>query len=140
MDYVICYIDDICIASKSQDEHYHHVRAVLQRLREYGLKLNVAKCVFAQEKVLFLGHEVCKEGIHPATEKVEAIVNFPRPVTTNELRRFIAMCNFYRRFLPKAAATQGRLQSLIKGNIRNDKTPITWTDDADKAFNECKRR
>lgn len=138
LDFVICYIDDICIASNTEEEHYQHIRIVLQRLREYALKINVSKCVFAQKEVLFLGHLVNSGGIRPPNHKIDVIRDFPKPETANELRRFIAMLNFYRRFLPNAATMQGRLQILVKGNKKNDKTPVIWTDDAEKAFNECK--
>lgn len=139
LDFIICYIDDICIASNNEQEHYEHVRIVLQRLREYGLKINESKCVFAQEEVLFLGHEVSKKGLHPPKEKVEAIVNYPKPTEANGLRKFIAVINFYRLLIPEAAATQGRLQTLIKGNKKKDKTPVVWTSDAEEAFDQCKQ-
>jgi hypothetical protein len=139
LNFVICYIDDICIASKNEEEHYGHVRIVLQRLREFGLKINVAKCLFAQQSVLFLGHQVNKDGIRPPDDKVKVILNFPKPTAANELRKFIWMLNFYRRFLPNAAHTQGRLRILINGNKKNDKTPVVWTSDAEEAFQECKQ-
>ena len=103
LDFVIVFIDDICIASATMEEHIKHVDIVLQRLLEHGLRFNSSKCVFAQTKITFLGHRVTSEGIAPIKEKVEAILNFKKPVVALELRRFIAMLNFYRRMLPKAA-------------------------------------
>lgn len=139
LDFVICYIDDIIIASSNEEEHYKHVRIVLERLRKYELKLNVAKSAFAQKEVLFLGHLVSKAGIRPPTDKIDAIKMFPKPTVASELRKFVCMINFYRRFLPNAAKLQGRLHILIKGNKKRDKTPIIWTTDAEKAFEECKK-
>ncbi|XP_037931303.1 uncharacterized protein K02A2.6-like [Teleopsis dalmanni] len=69
--FAICYIDDICIASDNIDEHIQHVRSVLQRLQEHGLKINIAKCVFAEEEVTFLGHLINHKGIRPQGKKME---------------------------------------------------------------------
>lgn len=138
LDFVYVYIDDICIASKGEEEHKRHLELVFQRLQQYDLKINLAKCELGKSSVLFLGHTVDANGITPPTDKIEAIVNFNKPNKSFELRRFLALMNFYRRFLPDAARTQGRLQILIRGNKKKDQSEIEWTDDATRAFEKCK--
>lgn len=139
LDFVVVYIDDICIASKDINEHRNHLQIVLQRLRDYSIKINLAKCDFGQEKITFLSHIVTKNGILPKTEKVEVIINFKKPEKSHELRSFLAVLNSYRRFLPNAARIQDKLQALIKGNKKKDNSPIVWNDDACKAFEQCKQ-
>lgn len=139
LNFTFVYIDDICIASTNVDEHKIHLRMVFERLRQFGLSINVSKCQFGQPKITFLGHLVDATGIHPTNEKVEAIENFAEPTTARELKRFIAMINFYRRFIPHAVKNQMILQSLIVGNKKNDTTKLIWTDDARVAFATCKK-
>lgn len=127
LDFVYVYIDDICVASSNNEEHLHHLEAVFQRLQQHGLTINLAKCKFGQQSVKFLGHIVDKDGIRPHDDKVEVIRNYKLPPTAKDLRRFIAMCNFYRRFMPHSAQHQEPIQSLIVGNKRNDKSPVNWT-------------
>ncbi|GBM02801.1 hypothetical protein AVEN_51989-1 [Araneus ventricosus] len=71
-------------------------------------------------------------------KKVSAITDFPEPSTVKELRRFLALANFYRRFVPNAARMQAVLNAFLKGAKKNDKTPITWTNEAKSAFEKCK--
>lgn len=139
LDFVYVYIDDICIASNNTAEHLRHLELVFQRLRQHGLTINLAKCKFGRDSVKFLGHTVDRDGIRPHEDKVEVIRNYKLPQTAQDLRRFIAMCNFYRRFMPHAAQHQASIQALIVGNKKNDKTPVNWTPEAEAAFNQCKQ-
>lgn len=139
MDYVTVYIDDICIASQNAEQHFQHVRNTFNRLRQHGLRINAAKCVFEQQQVDFLGYRISKEGISPTKDRVQAITDFKKPQLAHELKSFLAMLNVYRRCLPKAASKQGVLQSLIKGNQKKDKTPIVWNEEASQMFEQCKQ-
>lgn len=116
LNFIFVYLDDICVASANEVEHKQHLRDVFNRLRQYGLSINDAKCQF--------GHIVDATGIHPTLEKVSAIENFKEPTESRELKPFIAMTNFYRRFIPHAVDSQMVLQSLIVGNIKNDTTKL----------------
>lgn len=138
LDYVVVYIDDICVASANEKQHQEHVRTVLQRLDAHGIKINFAKCQIAKNEIIFLGHKVNRHGIAPTSEKIQAINDFKKPTLVYELRRFLAILNYYRRFLPNAATKQGILQALIHGNKKRDKTPIEWTPESDSAFIDCK--
>lgn len=93
------------MASSSLDEHNQHLRTVFDRLRKYHLRLNVEKCILAVRELEFLGYTVNEKGIRPTASKVEAILNFPKPKTIIDLRRFLGMVNFYHRNIPQAAAT-----------------------------------
>lgn len=139
LDFVVVYIDDICIASSSPDEHKRHVRIVFERLREHGLVINLDKSKFAQEKVEFLGYLVSSNGVLPLPERVKAVADFPLPVTVKDLRRFLALINGYKRFIPHASATQMELQELIPGNKKNDTREVCWTDTTRIAFEKCKK-
>lgn len=139
IDFVFPYIDDVLVASSSAAEHLQHLETVFTLLRKHGLAVNEQKCHFAQERVQFLGHTIDRKAIVPLPSKVEAIDNFPRPNIRQELRRFIGMINFYRRFLPNAAETQLPLQKLLGPCIKNDKSIINWSNETIKSFQQCKQ-
>lgn len=139
VDFVFPYLDDILIASSSVEQHIEHLKIVFDLLRTNGLAVNEEKCHFAQEQVTFLGHVINQHATRPLPAKVAAIDQFSRPNTRQELRRFIGMLNFYRRFLPHAAEKQLPLQQLLGPCVKNDKTIITWTADTISAFEESKR-
>lgn len=139
LEFAVAYIDDVCIASKSRAEHDRHIRTVLDRFREYGLVVNADKCEFFQDSVAFLGHRIDKDGIRPLEDKVSAIREFPLPSTVQHLRRFLNMLNYYKRFINNASQLQAPLLELIKGNKKNDKTPIEATQTMREAFDACKQ-
>lgn len=138
LDFVFLYIDDILIASDSEEQHITHLRIVFERLKEYGMSINPAKCTLGKKEINYLGHLITQNGLSPLPEKVEAIKLYTKPTIAKDLRRFIAMANFYRRFIPKAVETQMVLQSLISGNVKNDKRQVNWTPEAEIAFEEFK--
>ena len=88
------YIDDLLVASSNAEEHYKHVRQVFQRLSDYGLLLNPAKCVFGASSLEFLGHHVSSKGIRPLDSKVDIIRQFPLPGSLRQLREFLGLTNF----------------------------------------------
>lgn len=138
LDFVFAYIDDICIASSSVEQHISHLRQVFQRLQQNNLCINTSKCHLGKPEVKFLGHLITSNGLSPLPEKVEAIKNFPLPTTAMELKRFLAMTNFYRRFIPQAVKNQIPLQRLIVGNKKNDTSKINWTEEDIHRFEWCK--
>ncbi|XP_076299334.1 uncharacterized protein LOC143218180 [Lasioglossum baleicum] len=137
LDFCYPYIDDILVASSSEAEHLRHLELLFKRLEQYNIVINPGKCKFGQSEVKFLGYKVSKEGSRPLPEKVEAINNFPRPETAKQLRRFLGMINFYRRFIPRAAEAQAPLNAMLTENIKGNKK-VTWTDEACDAFRRCK--
>lgn len=137
LHFVYCYLDDFLIFSRDEDEHKNHLRVIFSRLRDYGMVINVSKCVFGAPQVIFLGYLISESGTKPLDTKVEAIRDFPPPKDVRQLRRFLGMANFYRRFLPHAAQIQAPLNSLLTGAVKGS-TPINLTGDALQAFMDTK--
>lgn len=138
LDFCYAYIDDILVASESEEQHLQHLRLLFERLTSFGVLVNSSKCTLGARSVNFLGYCVSGEGTKPLADKVQAIVSYPRPTTAKELRRFTGMLNFYRRFLPNAASQQSPLNELLKDNVKGN-SPINWTEDSEESFQLCKR-
>ncbi|BHF69350.1 hypothetical protein SprV_0301239400 [Sparganum proliferum] len=129
------YIDDILVASSSAEEHASHLRQIVQRFQQHDLQLNVDKFIFGVSSLEFLGHHVEQHGITPLLEKVQSILSFPVPKTTNQLRHFIGLLNYYRRFIPHCAATLAPLTYLLKSKAQ----PIELSPAAHSAFKAAKK-
>ena len=97
--FALIYIDDIIIFSKSVEEHLAHLEEVFRRLREANIKLNPKKCSFGKKNVEYLGHVVTPDGVIPNPEKVRVVRDFPIPKNLKELRAFMGLGNYYRRFV-----------------------------------------
>lgn len=138
LDFAFVFLDDILVYSSSEEEHRQHLKKLFQRLQEYGVLINIAKCHFGKPEVTFLGFHVSSAGIRPLESKVQAILDFPFPATIKELRRFLGMINFYRKFLPKAAEIQAPLNALLCGEKCRGKQPIEATPALQQAFENCK--
>lgn len=134
------YLDDILCFSSDAEEHKAHLRAIFQRLSAYGLKLNVSKCVLGVPELVFLGHLITPDGIKPLQEKVSAIQNYKQPETVGQLRKFLGLLNYYRRFVPHAAEHQRLLHDFLKGSRgRKDSRQIEWSPETVEAFHKCKQ-
>ena len=94
--FVVVFIDDILVYSKSADEHEIHLRIVLQALREEKLFAKFGKCEFWLNNVVFLGHVISKEGVLVDPQKIEVVVNWPRPTNVTRVRSFLGMAGYYR--------------------------------------------
>ena len=127
------YIDDIIITGCSMEHHLKNIEQVFSRLRKYNLKLNPAKCKFFCAEVTYLGHHITEQGIQPDPSKFSAIVNYPKPENADDTRRFVAFCNYYRRFIANFAEKAAPLNALLKKSAQ-----FVWTSDCEKAFNTLK--
>ena len=132
LDFVFVYIDDLLVASTSPEEHRHHLRLVFERLAEHGLAIHPAKCEFGLPELSFLGHHVSASGTQPLPERVQAVCDFPQPVTTSDLMRYLGLIHYYHRFIPKCAEQLHPLHQLIRGQKPNN--TVTWTPEAVKSF------
>lgn len=135
--FVYVYIDDFLIASANEEEHLVHLEIVFQKLVKHGLVINPNKCVFGSRQVDFLGVTVSQAGIQPIASKVEAIRSFPPPQTVTQLRRFLGMVNFYRRWIPKIAYLEAPLSDLLR-NVKTRNQLITFNEELLEAFTNVK--
>jgi hypothetical protein len=110
------YIDDIIIHSKTFENHLRDVRKVLQKIRKANLKLGPEKCKFFFQEIKFLGHIVGKDGIKTDPGKIEKIKNYPRPENLTQLRGFLGLAKYYRKFIKDFAKIAKPLNDLTKGN------------------------
>ncbi|GFT33870.1 retrovirus-related Pol polyprotein from transposon opus, partial [Nephila pilipes] len=132
------YLDDVLVASSSEEEHKEHLKIVFERLQQYGLRINISKSVMGADRIEYLGFLITAEGSRPLPEKVEAIINYKLPSTIHDLRTFLGLINFYRRYLKDAAKTQAALHELLKGAKKKDRRKVPWTDDTRRNFEKCK--
>ena len=131
------YIDDVLIASANAEEHRHHLRLVLERFQEHGVIVNPAKCQFGVPQLKFLGHLVDCHGIKPLEEEVQALQQFPQPVTRRKLKEFLGLVNFYHRFIPGCASILQPLNQLLTP-AKDDIKELQWSQEAVSAFNHIK--
>ncbi|KAL1446423.1 hypothetical protein WDU94_000016 [Cyamophila willieti] len=136
-DFCFAYIDDVLVASSSEEEHIQHLTEIFKRFQQYSLVLNPSKCVFGQVEVKFLGYLVTSQGTSPLPDRVTDIVQYTRPTTARGLRQFLGMINFYRRFIPHASNTLAAINDLLTPNLKG-KAAIDWTPETRAAFDKCK--
>lgn len=125
------YMDDILIATKTLAEHERLTREVLTRLRLHGLVVRPDKCVWCSDTVEFLGHRITPAGLLPATDKVSVIREWSLPSSTTELRGFLGVCNFVRRYIPRYSDLAAPLFDLLTRPVG---TALVWSVDARAAF------
>ena len=100
-EFTMAYLDDIIIFSRNECEHLKHIKIIFQKLIDAGLKLKESKCDFFKKEIHYLGHLISSEGIHPLPEKLDTICNMPRPKTPKEIKQFLGLCSYYRKFIPR---------------------------------------
>lgn len=138
---VFAYVDDLLVASGSEEDHKQDLDAVFQRLSDCDLRLNLVKCSFFQTDIDFLGHKITCNGLHPLPEKVSAIRSFPLPTTYKDLRSFLGMVNFYHRFIDHGAEILGPLNNLLSRYTKQaGNRTIKWSEhpEARAAFDVAK--
>ena len=127
------YLDDILIFSPDIKTHLQHVEILFQRLREAKLKLKESKCNFLKKHVQYLGHLILGEGIEPVPEKLESIKCMPAPQTPKEVKRYLGLIGYYRKFIPKFSDIARPLTNLTKKDV-----PYEWTPECTKTFEMLK--
>ncbi|KAI5652974.1 hypothetical protein M9H77_30161 [Catharanthus roseus] len=132
--FVVVYLDDIVIYSQTLKEHKEHLRKVFQVLKDNELYVKKEKCSFAQEEVLFLGHKIKGGKLMMEDTKVQAIQRWEPPTKVHELRSFLGLVNYYRRFIKGYSARAAPLTDLLKKN-----RPWAWSEDCQRAFEDLKK-
>jgi len=133
--FVVVFIDDILIYSRTQEEHAEHLRLVLGILREKQLYAKLSKCEFWMDEVQFLGHVISAQRITVDPTKVDAVVKWESPKSATKIRSFVGLADYYRRFIEGLSKIVAPLTQLT----RKDQ-PFTWTDKCGESFQELKRR
>jgi len=123
------YIDDIIVFSKTAEDHVRDVEQVLSRIINSGLKIHVGKCKWAQKEVEYVGFIVGRDGVHPMPDKVSSIMNFKQPTNLHDLRSFLSLASYYRRFITGFSTRAGPLNELLQ-----KKAPCRWGEAQDEAF------
>ena len=131
---ILAYMDDIVIFSAVFDDHLSELEEVFKRLRAANISLKASKCVFAAEKVDFLGYELSAAGIRPQKRLTESIQNFSQPKSRKEVKRFLGMAGFYRNFIEGFGNISHPLNKLTCDNVS-----FLWDDACEAAFNDLKR-
>ena len=129
----LIYLDDIIIMSSTFNDHLSRLCSVFDRLQNAGLRLKPPKCIFLQWKVSFLGHVVSEKGIQTDPEKTASVCDWPTPTSELELKGFLGLLTYYRRFIPGFAATAEPLNCLTRKNVE-----FKWGDAQEKAFRGLK--
>ena len=127
------YLDDIIIFSKTEEEHLQHLEEIFIRLRRFGLKMKREKCSFFKKHIKYLGHLVSERGFEPLPEKLESIRKMPAPRTAKEVKQFLGLIGYYRKFVPRFADISRPLTKLTHHNV-----VFEWTDQCSKAFNHLR--
>lgn len=129
----MCYLDDVVIFGRTFQEHNTRLDVVLTCIEKAGLVLNSKKCHFGERQTLVLGHLVDKDGIRPDPQKAAAVESFEQPKSVKQLRSFIGLCSYFRRFIPRFADVAHPLTKLLQKN-----SPFQWTPECDAAFRQLK--
>lgn len=122
------YIDDVIVYGKTELEHDENLRKVLQRLSQNGFKLNSEKCVFRRKSIECLGHVVSQDGIKPNPAKISALVGKPYPKNVKQVKSFLGLTGYYRKFVPKYSDIAKPLTNLTKV------TEWSWSDECKQAY------
>lgn len=131
--FVIVFFEDILVYSRSYEEHLDHIRQVFEWLSRDQWKLKFSKCNFAQRSIMYLGHIISEHGVATDPAKVEAVVSWPTPSSVKELRSFLGLAGYYRKFIKHFGIISRPPTNLLKMN-----TMFIWTDDHDSAFSALK--
>jgi hypothetical protein len=132
--FVVVFIDDILIYSKNEEEHAEHLRIVLQCLRDHKRYAKFSKCEFWLDSVKFLGHTISKEGISIDPSKVQEVMDWKPPKTVHQIRNFLGLAGYYRRFILDFSRIAKPMTELLKKGVK-----FVWSEDCEKAFHTLRQ-
>jgi hypothetical protein len=131
--FVLLFMNDILIYSRTLDDHVQHIRLVLQTLLQHKLFLKFKKCAFAQQNIEYLGHVISNDGVSTDPSKIDAMVNWHVPKSLTEVRGFLGLTGYYRKFVRNYGILDKPLTSLLKSKT------FSWSKEADDAFQALKQ-
>jgi len=134
-DFLVIYVDDLLIYSNSEEEHERHLRIVMQRLRDHQLFVRGSKCEFFSTDLQYLGYRITPGSLHTLHSRTAAIKQWPRPANVHDVRVFLGLCNFYRRFVRGFGDIAAPLNWLTKPEVA-----FVWTNEQQSAFDELRCR
>ena len=132
-DFAMGYLDDIIVFSRSEEDHLQHLEEIFKRLRHFDLKMKREKSSFFKKHIQYLGHLVSEQGFEPLPEKLEAIRNMPHPKTPKEVKQFLGLIGYYRKFIPRFSDLSRPLTRLTRHDSKFD-----WTPQCQKSFNHLR--
>ena len=128
-------MDDVIIPGKDLDDHLYNLKVVLERLRQAGLKLHPNKCHFGQRQVTFLGHIVSKDGVATVPQKTSKVAGWKAPTCQHEVRQFLGLVGYYRKFIKGFATIAKPLHRLTEKTAT-----FKWTTDCQEAFKQLRQQ
>ena len=131
---LLIYLDDVIIFSRTFEEHISRLDEVFYRLSKAGLKLKPSKCNLFQSEVLYLGHIITSDGVKANPEKLAAVADWATPTNVKDIRSFMGLCSYYRRFIKGFSHIARPLTRLLESGVK-----FEWTDECMSAFSELKR-
>jgi hypothetical protein len=132
--FVVVFIDDILIYSKTQEDHANHIRVVLQRLCDHRLYAKFSKCEFWLDSVKFLGHTISSEGISVDPTKVQEVMDWKPPTSVHQIRSFLGLAGYYRRFILDFSKIAKPMTELLKKEVK-----FHWDDKCEEAFHALRK-
>ncbi|CAN6446845.1 unnamed protein product [Victoria cruziana] len=132
--FVIVFIDDILIYSSDRETHVQHLHTVLQTLRDHRLYGKLSKSKFWLEEVAFLGHVISAQGVAVDPAKIKAVVNWSRPTTVSEIRGFLDLAGYYRRFVQNFSQLVSPMTGLLNKGVA-----LQWSDECERSFLDIKK-
>jgi hypothetical protein len=132
--FVLVFIDDILVYSKNEEEHAGHLHVVLQRLREHHLYAKLSKCDFWLKEIKFLGHTISQAGIGVDPDKVQEVMNWKPPTTVRQIRSFLGLAGYYRRFIPDFSRIVKPITELLKKEVK-----FVWGQKCEDAFHTLRQ-
>ena len=132
-NFAMGYLDDIIIFSKTEEEHLQHLEEIFEWLQKAGLKLKLQKCSFFKKHIQYLGHLISDKGIQPLPEKLESIAKMPVPQNAKQVKQFLGLVGYYRKFVPRFSDIARPLTQLTRKN-----EGFNWSTECDKCFHMLK--
>ena len=132
-DFAMAYLDDIIIFSQNEEDHLKHIEIIFKKLKKADLKLKESKCDFFKREIHYLGHLISVDGIQPLPEKLESIHNMPKPRSPKEIKQFLGLTGYYRKFVPRFSDMARPLTKLLAHDCE-----FKWTNQCDISFQMLK--